>query len=217
MGCAVVRDELIEVLYDEASRETARRVAEHLALCGPCRDEMEAFRSVRRDLAKWTLPVSGRGPVARRRASFWLAAAALLLLSAGAALGLSGSELSYQDGHFAFRIGAGPDAEELVAAAEARHNMEMAELRASLGSAASDRGGRDIVEKVEALILESEARQAERLEAGLRDLQQQTEAQRRYDLARVSAGLSYLDGRSGQHVARTSELMGYVLQAAENK
>jgi hypothetical protein len=40
------------------------------------------------------------------------------------------------------------------------------------------------------------------------------EAQRRVDLARVAAGLSYLDGRHGQQLARTNELMGYVLEAA---
>ena len=33
------------------------------------------------------------------------------------------------------------------------------------------------------------------------------------DLARVAAGLSYLDGQYGQQVARTNELMSYVLDA----
>jgi hypothetical protein len=37
------------------------------------------------------------------------------------------------------------------------------------------------------------------------------------DLARVAAGLSYLDGRHGQQLARTNELMGYVLEAASQE
>jgi glycosyltransferase involved in cell wall biosynthesis len=51
-------------------------------------------------------------------------------------------------------------------------------------------------------------------EGGCRE---RAEAQRRYDLARVSAGLSYLDGKTGQQVARTTELMGYVLQASQKR
>jgi hypothetical protein len=37
------------------------------------------------------------------------------------------------------------------------------------------------------------------------------------DLARVAAGLSYLDGQHGQQIARTNELMGYVLGAASGE
>jgi hypothetical protein len=33
----------------------------------------------------------------------------------------------------------------------------------------------------------------------------------------VSAGFSYLEGRTGLQVARTTELMGHVLQASQKK
>ena len=55
------------------------------------------------------------------------------------------------------------------------------------------------------------------LSASLTDLTARAETQRRLDMARVSAGLSYLDGRTGQQVARTTELMGYLLQASQQK
>jgi hypothetical protein len=74
-----------------------------------------------------------------------------------------------------------------------------------------------VLARVEQLIRENEQRQAAHLNTSLEELAARAEAQRRYDLARVSAGLSYLDGKTGQHVARTSELMGYVLQASEKK
>jgi hypothetical protein len=48
-------------------------------------------------------------------------------------------------------------------------------------------------------------------------MEERSEAQRRLDLARMSAGLSYLDGRTGQQVARATELMGAVLQASQQK
>ena len=40
---------------------------------------------------------------------------------------------------------------------------------------------------------------------------------RRVDMAQVAASLSYLDGRHGEQLARTNELMGYVLQASQKR
>jgi anti-sigma factor RsiW len=220
MQCQVLRDEILDVLYGEASPETARRLEDHLASCAACREEMEALKGMRRDLAEWKLPPlsAARPPAVPRPGLFWLAAAATLLVATGAALGLSGSELSYANGRLAVRLGRGPDVQQLLAEQDARHRKAIDALRASLGAAAGASGDRAaLLDSVQAIVKESEARQAERLNASLRDISTRTEAQRRYDLARVSAGLSYLDGKTGQHVARTSELMGYVLQASEKK
>ena len=73
------------------------------------------------------------------------------------------------------------------------------------------------LDDVQRLIRESESRQAVLIDAGLRDLAERTDAQRRQDLAQISAGLSYVEGRTGLQVARTTELMGHVLQAAQQK
>ena len=67
------------------------------------------------------------------------------------------------------------------------------------------------------LIRESEARQAVVLDASVRGLAERSDAQRREVLAQVSAGFSYLEGRTGLQVARTTELMGHVLQASQKK
>ena len=40
---------------------------------------------------------------------------------------------------------------------------------------------------------------------------------RRADMAQVAASLSYLDGRHGQRLARTNELLGYFLQASDKR
>ncbi len=221
MECTVVRDEMMEVLYGEASAETSRRVDEHLAVCTTCRDEMTALRSLRRDLGAWkpelTRSRARAGSPHRFRAPF--AAAAGFVLALGAGFALSGSELSLGEGRLGFRLGRGADAVRELKEAEMRHQREIAELRAALVpvAAPADSGDAAVLEQVQALLRESEERQAQRLGAQLRDLSARSEAQRRYDLARVSAGLSYLDGKTGQHVARTTELMGYVLQAAEKK
>ena len=67
------------------------------------------------------------------------------------------------------------------------------------------------------MIRQSEARQDVRVMARLAALSERAETQRRYDLARVSAGLSYLEGKTGQDMVRTTELMGQVLQASQKK
>ena len=67
------------------------------------------------------------------------------------------------------------------------------------------------------MLRESENREEARVAKTLARLDQKQDAQRRYDMARIAAGLSYLDGKNGQHVARTTELMGYVLEAAQQR
>jgi hypothetical protein len=113
-----------------------------------------------------------------------------------------------------------------VAEARFRHVLDEREARLREETAAAIRASaaplpahddETVLVKVREMIRESEARQAVRLGATLADFTERTDAQRRYDLARVSAGLSYLDGKTGQNVARTTELMGYVLQASQKR
>jgi anti-sigma factor RsiW len=218
MSCEDLRDDMVAVLYGEADAETRRRVEEHQARCGPCRDEMTSLRGVRQELAQWTLPLLGGTPLLRplRRLPLWLAAAAALLLGIGGAFGLSGSEFRHENGQFAFRLGRGPSGEwrQLLADQEARHQKEMAALRASLRAPRDDAA---LLQRVQELIHESEARQAVLLNASLTDLGERSDAQRRYDLARMSAGLAYLDGRTGERWARTTELMDYVLKVSQQR
>jgi hypothetical protein len=219
MQCEKLREDLLDVLYDEASTETRRRVEVHVTQCPACRNELDSLRQLRRRLSAWKVPGPLRQPVrpAPNRGLRLLAAAAVLLVSLGAALGLSGSELRFEDGRVAFRLGRGPAAlEHQLAQQEQRHREQIA----ALGAALERRGPsaeRELLREVEEMIRASEGRQALLLSAGLAELRESTEAQRRYDLARVSASLSYLDGRTGRQLARTSELMGYMLQASEKR
>jgi hypothetical protein len=75
----------------------------------------------------------------------------------------------------------------------------------------------DIEARIDEQVRASEARQGERLDLRLARWEERAEAQRRVDMARVAASLSYLDGRHGQQLARTNELMGYVLEASAQK
>jgi multidrug efflux pump subunit AcrA (membrane-fusion protein) len=203
MECRVLREEMMEVLYGEASAATIRVVEKHAAGCDACRDELAALRRLRQDLGSWRLP---EGAVPRSHRSIpapwlWPLAAAALLVGLGAALGFTLAEA---------RLG------RLLDARDARQQEEIQALRAEV-KAATPRADAAVLERVEARIRQSEARQAVFLREQLAEVTDRTEAQRRYDLARVSAGLSYLDGKTGQTVARTTELMGYVLQASQKR
>lgn len=221
--CTVFRDDLLDVLYGEADLAARQRFDEHQRGCAACRDEIAALRGLRRDLAAWPLPpaLAPRRPPAAR---VWrpLAVAAGVLLAVGGALGLSGSELRYDEGRMAFRLGraavaaADPGVEQRIAALEARHRHEIQALRDEL---ARERAGGDaaLMARVSEMIRGSEARQAVVVGASVARLREETDAQRRYDLAQVGAGFSYLEGKTGLQAARTTELMGHVLQAAQKR
>lgn len=223
MECDGFQDERMDVLYGEADADAVRRVDAHHAVCAACREEMAALRGVRRDLGAWKLPESlaPRRPRLGRPAA-WLATAAAAVVAIGGGFLLSGSELRRDSRALTVRFGPGRgEIEAALARQELRHRAEMEALRASLSppAPAGRAAGSDeiLLRRVAEMLRESEARQDARVTARLSALSERAETQRRYDLARVSAGLSYLDGKTGQDVVRTTELMGYVLQASQKK
>ena len=217
--CTAYRDDLLDVLYGEAGFETRRRFAEHERSCAACRGELSSLRRVRRDLTAWPLPPALQPRPAARLA--WrpaLAAAVVLAISAG--LVLAGSELRYGDGGVALHLGPAPRAgeplEQRIAALEARQREEVAALRAELARVRTETEAATL-SRVARLIEDSEARQAVLVGASMASLREEADARRRYDLAQVGAGLSYLEGKTGLQAARTTELMGHVLLAAQKR
>jgi hypothetical protein len=221
MQCSRIRDEdfaaeKMEVLYGEADAPVRERVEAHLRECEACREEMAALRQLRRNLAAWTIAEPpGRGRVRpSRRVPAWLLTAAVVVLGFGTGLALRAQASLRRD----------------IAAQEARalqrerlYREEIASLRTSLTSRAltpapaADALLQGLDDKIDARIRASERRQDERLRATFADWNARMDAQRRVDLARVAAGLSYLDGRHAQQLARTNELMEYVLGTASAK
>jgi hypothetical protein len=218
MDCEKSADEQLQAdkmdqLYGEADAAVRARVEAHLAACAACRDELRAFSALRHRLAAWKLPArrpsfTPRGLVVPR----WLAAAAALLLGVSLSLGASGY-LSLR------RALAGQEAR--AAQLEERQRRAAAALEQALAQARPETDKDALLSRFDARfderLRQSEARQTQRLDLRLADWTTRAEAQRRVDLARVAEGLSYLDGRHGQQLARTNELMGYVLDATAQK
>ena len=222
MECNTFRDDMLDVLYGEGDAAARHRFERHQDACAACRDELAAMRRLRGELAAWPLPPALRPPAPSGRSWWPLAAAAGLIVALGAALGVTGSELRYDAGRIAFRLGradaaAGPPAVlEHIAALEARHRQEIEALRAELRRARQDDEDA-LVARVSDMLRKSEARQAVLVGTSMASLRDETEARRRYDLAQVGASFSYLEGKTGLQAARTTELMGHVLQAAQKR
>lgn len=223
--CEKLKESMLEVLYQEADEPTEQAVRDHCQACSDCRGEFDGLRGVRRSLTGWVLPASLRPRLARPHPAWRpvLAAAALVLLALGASLGLSGSELRYQNGSFAFRLGRGEDVSRLLAQQEQRHQRQMEELKATLlppaatAAAPASRDNEALLRTVRQLIEEGQRRQTRALETRMAEIRRESDSQRRYDLAQVGASLSYLEGKTGLQMAKTTELMGHLLQASQKR
>jgi hypothetical protein len=202
MACEEFQERMLDVLYGEAGAAAARAWDDHQQRCEVCREEMRGLRRVRRDLGAWTAPAPRGRAVAWGRPQAWLPLAAALALALAGAVTLVAAQR---------RVDRLADA---LQAQDERHRAEIAALKTELTAA---RGGEETLAEVRRLLRESEARQSVVLDASLRGLADRSDAQRREDLAQVSAGFSYLEGRTGLQVARTTELMGHVLQASQRK
>ena len=218
MDCDVYRDQLLEVLYGEADAETAASFERHLSDCVACREELAELSAVRGALQAWKLP--RQRPSVRRFAPprfLWAAAAAaLVILAVGGAVGLAGLEMRLQGGPVVVQLGG--VARPVVAPQPVDTTPQMRSSAPMMVAVpASDAQEAIMMRRLAELIRESETRQQQTLRASLSGFEERTARQRRYDLARIGAGLSYLDGKSGQHMARTTELMGYVLQASNRR
>jgi hypothetical protein len=225
MDCPDFRDDLLELLYEEATPEARRRLEQHMEACAACRDELRALRALRGQLQAWRVPVVGAPTTGRGRAvprAAWrLAWAAGLILALGAGIRLSGVSFELRRGPLTIQLG-GPSTGAIEAALarrlaeqDARHRQEVEALRASLLQRPAPDESARLAESVRDLIREAEARQADAIESRLASFEDRVEARRRYDLARISTGLSYLDGKAGRQAARTTELVSYVLQASQ--
>jgi hypothetical protein len=206
MACEEFRDQMLDALYGEADAAGARAWEIHQQQCAACRDEVRALRRLRRDLGAWTVPArrgNGRAGAAVGRAPAWLPLAAAVVLGIAGALVLAASQKRVDT------------LTATLQAQDQRHRTEIEALKATVG--ANRPSGEETLAEVRRLIRESEARQAVAFDASLRGLAERSDAQRREDLAQVSAGLSYLEGRTGLQVARNTELMGHVLSASQKK
>lgn len=219
-------EDLLDLVYGEATAERRAQVESHVARCPACARELSELQAVRTRLNEWGAP-SWKRPPPEKSSEWWrLTAAAVVLVALGGAFRLSGGAVRAGTGGVELSWGRLSSSEAevrgLLAQAEERHRRDIEALRASTAvRAASPRGtsgdSSEVLRQVSRMIAASESRQSATFRASLMDMAAETERRRRIDLAKVSAGLSYLEGKNGQQAARTTELMGYLVQVADQR
>ena len=221
MECEEIGDELLQadkmdVLYGEADAAVAgaRRGAPRGLRRLP-RGDGAASRRCGTSLAAWQLPAGRAGVHAARDRRAALARPPPPRSSLGVGLSLGAT------GYVSLRRALAAQEARAARSRSASARPALA-LEQALAQPARRRGRRRAAvagRRARSTSGCGRARRARRSSSTLRlaDWTTRAEAQRRVDLARVAAGLSYLDGRHGQQLARTNELMGYVLDATSQK
>jgi hypothetical protein len=221
MDCSDFRDDMMDVLYGEADAGTAARFEAHRSTCDACREELQSLEGVRLNLQAWEAPAA-RVP-RRFLAPVWRgwAAAAAVALAFTSGLLVARTDVKVHDGALEVRFAPSSGPSSDVQAELARHKLEVQAQLAALKQSGPVRAvsldESTILRQVEDRIRESEARQAVMLRTGLGELWQTSEARRREDIARISAGFSYLESRSAGDLARTNELMRNVIKINDDE
>jgi hypothetical protein len=244
----------VAYLYGEDTPQERSATEAHVAACRACAAEIAGMAEVRTHLAAWEAPDAELGfritrDPANRVASRWRvplwaqAAAAVLVLSAGAAL--ANLDIRYEPGggitlrtgwslrHAPATTGAAPVA-AVAPAAAAKPAPGDAEWRSALASleqrlrtefaarpqpdtTAASRVGSpdDLMRQVKALVDASEQRQQRELALRLAQVVQDVEAQRRNDLVRIEQNMGQIEGVTGAEAARQRELLNYLVRVSQ--
>jgi len=230
---------LVGYVYEDLESPDAAAVKAHVAACATCADAARALQSTREALQSWTPPevalgfqvVAGTPPegvVTKGPARWWRqplpawaqVAAAIVLFSAGAALGvLRGSNVTPVASTPVVSATAQPVSAADLAALEARLRAEMRASDEVAVKTVEARGAGDdaILEQVRALIQESERRQQQELTLRTAELARDVNAQRRGDLARIERTFGQMEGTTGVQVEQQRQLLNYLMRVSQRQ
>jgi anti-sigma factor RsiW len=236
---------LVSYLYDECAADERRAMSAHVAICGACAGELVALGATREQLAMWTPPdaqlgfkiVSEAAPPAQagrrdnvlRPAPWWSrplpawaqAAAAAVIFAVGMALGMARSG----EAPAAPRNVVQPSAAAAVAtkadlvALERQLHAEIAQAHpvstsVPVAPAAATADAR-ILERVRAMIDDSEQRQQRELALRTAEMVRDFGAQRNEDLSRIERTFGQMDGTTGVEVAQQRQMINYLMRVSQ--
>ena len=219
------QDALLDYLYEEGDPAERLAIAKHLQQCAACSIAVLEFQNVRGMLSDWTPPAAQLGfrvvqdgveppsvPMtqAAREGRWWgwaQAAAAVLIFASGMAV--SQLDVDYQDGALTVRSQAAPPVP--VTAAPGR-DIELPAERVSSEPlsgasptpvAASDDVER-LLQRVRAMIDQSEQRQQRELALRLSQVAREVDMQHQADLLRVQQEFGQQQDATMEYLVRTS-------------
>lgn len=165
---------LIGFLYDDCEADERARISAHLAVCARCAEEIEGLSMTREQLSTWTPPeaqlgfrmnpvgVAPAGPAAwwSRPLPAWAQlAAAVVIFTAGAAVGMNGTRLAAANFNVSNGIPPGQTTDARLAKIDARLREVEARPQASVTQMQLDPAAREmLVSNMKRLINESEER-----------------------------------------------------------
>jgi hypothetical protein len=236
---------LAAYLYGECDAAERTVIEAHLAMCDACASELASLGATRSALASWAPPemelgfriVSERdaqsSATVLRPARWWQqplpawaqAAAAIIIFAAGGLLGMRAgtgntatpapivASAPVED------VGATPVSAQDLAALEQRLREEMSALRAAAPTparvAARDNG--EVIERVRALLAESEERQRRETAIRLTQVLRDVDMQRRTDLARIEDTFGQMQGLTGAELLQQREVLNYLQRVSTRR
>lgn len=236
---------LVSYLYDECTPAERRAIVAHAAICGACAEELAALGATREQLAAWTPPDAQLGfrivsdtpsaiasPLRRdgsnvlRPSRWWQtpmpawaqAAAAALIFTTGITLGaLRGATAppsSPSNSTGVAANGATVTRADLVAL-ERRLRSELTQPQTVSQPVAAAPGDARVLERVRAMIDESEQRQRRELALRTAEMVRDFDAQRNDDLVRIERTLGQMDGTTGAEVAQQRQMLNYLMRVSQ--
>jgi len=231
---------LVSYLYDECAPSERRTISGHVAICSACAEELTALGATREQLATWTPPDAQLGfrivsetptsNVLRPLPARWwqkpmpawaqAAAAALIFgtgLTLGALRGVTVPTGSAPQQAIATTRAANTSTvtKSDLAALEQRLRSEMSQARPTAATVATAPGDARILERVRAMIDESELRQRRELALRTTEMVRDFDAQRNDDLTRIERTLGQMDGTTGVEVAQQRQMLNYLVRVSQ--
>jgi len=228
---------LMSYLYDECTPAERRTILAHAAICGACAQELAALGATREQLAAWTPPDAELGfnivsdaPASNvlRPTQWWKkpmpawaqAAAAALIFATGVTLGTlrgplpSAARAPQGSAPQASAVAAtsAPVTRADLAALEQRLRAEMSQVRATTSPASGDAR---VLERVRAMIDDSEQRQRRELALRTTEMVRDFDAQRSDDLVRIERTLGQMDGTTGAEVVQQRQMLNYLMRVSQ--
>ena len=246
---------IVGYIYGELSRDEREALNEHLAFCADCRVEIEELRSARQHLTLWAPPEpdlgfrvirGGAAPApalprrARLAAAFRYAAAAAIVLAAGAAI--ANLEVRYGADGLVARTGwtrggtAATDTRTVSTVTTAGAvpssttgdfaalDQRLRQIESVLNAPAAAAGFQatsdtrmsdaEMLRRVRQIVTDAEQRQQTDVAHRLLDVARAFDLQRRTDIAYFQQGLGQYQGQTNAEIAQNRELVNQIIRAA---
>ena len=223
------KNALVAYLYEECEPELRDVISGHLTRCDSCSSEIDGLGWTRRNLEVWTPPMPELGfrmqvPTQEARLPWWRAplpawaqaVAALVIFGVGLSVGLARGPVAAPQVASSQPPPATVTTTPTVTASrnelsqlEERLKSEIARIRTAVpvrqvvsSSSSSDE---EIMQKVEALLAQSEERQRREFTLRSVEMARDFEAQRRIDMASVREAVGQFQGVTGNEIRQQRE------------